>query len=100
MTIKRSFTCRCLLGALVVLTLLLNGPSQMLWAQSAPTGESTRQDEPPPGEEAPSEDTATAREQPPQDRGRAYRKQKDNLKPFEPSEEIRVDKTVDFPADI
>jgi len=43
---------------------------------------------------------AAGKEDPKQDRQRAYRRQKDELKEFAPSEEIRVDKAVDFPVDI
>jgi hypothetical protein len=81
--------------------LLLNGTPSILLAQTTPPpGETPRQDGQTSRETAPPKDTATDGEQIPQDRSSAYRKEKDNLKPFEPSEEIRVDKAVDFPADI
>ena len=52
-------------------------------------------------EGAPQTETpATTKENPTQDRERGYRRQKDDLKRFAPSEEIRVDKAVDFPVDI
>jgi len=88
-------------GAALVMFLLLNGSPDPLVAQTAPPpGEPPRQEEQTVRESAPPSDTATDKQQPPQGQGGTYRNQKDNLKPFEPSEEIRVDKAVDFPADI
>jgi hypothetical protein len=83
-----------LIGMTLLLVGLLGGPAPALWAQSAETppaqGEVAPEDNPPPAVKEPS----------PQDRQRAYRRQKDELKEFAPSEEIRVDKAVDFPVDI
>ena len=101
MTIKKLLKSGCLAGTFLVMIPLLNGPPPMLLAQTAPPpGETPRQEEQPPGEATPPRDTTSDGNQVTQDRGSAYRKQKDNLKSFEPSEEIRVDKAVDFPADI
>ena len=88
-------------GTALMVILLLNGPPSMLWAQTTPPpGEVSQQGDQTSRQAAPSQDTATDGKPVPQDRSSAYRKEKDNLKPFEPSEEIRVDKAVDFPADI
>ena len=101
MTIKRFFSCRRLAcGAGVMILLLLSGPPPLVLAQTAPAGEVPQQTEQRADKAAPPKGTATDMAQPPSEQGSAYRKQKDNLKPFEPSEEIRVDKAVDFPADI
>lgn len=101
MTIKNFIKDGCLAGAFLVMVTLLNGQLLMLLAQTAPPpGETTQQENQIPGEATPPKDTINDGNQVTQDRGRSYRKQKDNLKSFEPSEEIRVDKAVDFPADI
>jgi hypothetical protein len=92
------YGCRAT-GALVAI-LLLSGSPQLLLAQSAPTGEPPRQTEQADDKATRPEDTTVDGNKTLDDRGSAYRKQKDNLRPFEPSEEIRVDKAVDFPADI
>lgn len=87
-----------LIGMALLSVGLLTAPSPVLQAQSAET--------PPAAEEpgtaaAPKKDPApTGVDKPDPDRSRAYRRQQDELKPFAPSEEIRVDKAVDFPADI
>jgi len=102
MTMSRFPKCGCLaVAALLLLALLLNGIPSMLQAQttSAP-GEVPQQGNRSSQETAPSKDTATDKAQAPEERSSAYRNPKDTLKPFEPSEEIRVDKAVDFPADI
>jgi len=88
-----------LIGMTLLLAVLLGAPPPALRAQSAET---------PPAATAPAQtDVApegnpppAAKETSPQDRQRAYRRQKDELKAFAPSEEIRVDKAVDFPVDI
>ena len=88
-----------LIGIMLLLAGLSGGPSSALWAQSAET---------PPAATAPArtevapEDNppTTGKETPTQDRQRTYRRQKDELKAFAPSEEIRVDKAVDFTAEI
>ena len=88
------------LGIGLLLIGLLARPPAALLAQTptAPADEAGTMEE----KKSPAEEPADAvgEDKPPQDRGGAYRRQKDNLKPFEPSEEIRVDKAVDFPADI
>ena len=88
-----------LIGMTLLLVGLLGGPAPTLWAQSAET---------PPAATAPAQTDVAPEDNPPatgkekttQDRQRAYRRQKDELKAFSPSEEIRVDKAVDFPVDI
>ena len=101
MTIKRFLKWGCRTGTALMVILLLNGTPSILLAQTTPPpSETSRQGTQPSGETPPPQDTATDGKQVPQDRSNAYRKQQDNLKPFEPSEEIRVDKAVDFPADI
>jgi len=93
-----------LIGAALLLAGVLGGPPPALRAQSTTA---------PPADSAPApvdasktdgapqtETTATGEEDSKQDRERAYRRQQDELKRFAPSEEIRVDKAVDFPADI
>ena len=89
------------LGIGLLLIGLLAGPPAVLMAQSptTPADEAPTMEERITPEEEPARDPG-GEGQAPQDRGGAYRRQKDNLKPFEPSEEIRVDKAVDFPADI
>ena len=89
------------LGIGLLLIGLLAGPPAVLMAQSptapadkAPTMEERKTPEEEPARDAGREGKAH------QDRGGAYRRQQDSLSPFEPSEEIRVDKAVDFPADI
>lgn len=93
-----------LIGVTFLLTGLLSGPSPTLWAQSteAPaTGSTPAPVEKSPSDAAPKTETpATGEEDAQQERQRAYRRQKDDLKRFAPSEEIRVDKAVDFPVDI
>jgi hypothetical protein len=82
--------------------LLLNGPPPMLLAQStspAPV-EVPAQEEQTAPPKASVDDAGSRGDKATENRGSAYRKQKDDLKPFAPSEEIRVDKAVDFPADI
>ena len=87
-----------LIGMTLLLVGLLGGPPPALWAQSAET---------PPAATAPAQTGVVPADSPPatgkestQDRQRAYRRQQDELKEFAPSEEIRVDKAVDFPVDI
>jgi hypothetical protein len=93
-----------LLGVAFFLAALLSGPSPTLWAQSteAPaTGSTPAPATISPSDAAPKTETpVTGEEDVQQERQRAYRRQKDDLKRFAPSEEIRVDKAVDFPADI
>lgn len=93
-----------LIGVAFLLLGLLSGPSPTLWAQSAeapPTGTPPAPVKKSPSDAAPKTETpATSEEDSKQDRERAYRRQKDDLKRFAPSEEIRVDKAVDFPVDI
>jgi hypothetical protein len=93
-----------LIGVAFLLLGLLSGPSPTLWAQSAeapPTGTPPAPVKKSPSDAAPKSETpATGGEDSHQDRQRAYRRQKDDLKEFAPSEEIRVDKAVDFPVDI
>ena len=93
-----------LIGVAFLLAGLLGWPPSALQAQSTatpPTGSA-----PAPANEAKTdgspqtETPATTKENPTQDRERGYRRQKDDLKRFAPSEEIRVDKAVDFPVDI
>jgi len=102
MTGRRRHAFARLAGVAILLAGLLSWPSPALRAQSAeapPAGRS-----PAPVEESPSE--AAAQTETPATgekdakRERAYRRQKDELNKFAPSEEIRVDKAVDFPADI
>jgi hypothetical protein len=100
MTIKTIIRHGCRASTALVVILLLNGAPQILFAQSVPTGQTQQQEEQADDKAARSADTAVDENQAPDDQGSAFRKQKDNLKPFEPSEEIRVDKAVDFPADI
>ena len=100
MTIKTIIEHGRLASAALVVILLLNGAPQLLFAQSVPTGKAQQQEEQADDKATRSEDTAVDKNQAPGDQGSAYRKQTDNLKPFEPSEEIRVDKAFDFPADI
>ena len=101
MTIRHFWEYGCRAGTAFVMILLLNGTPCVLLAQTtSPPGEAPQQDDQTSRGTAPPQDTATEGKQVPQDRSNAYRKQEDNLKPFEPSEEIRVDKAVDFPADI
>ena len=88
-----------LIGMTLLIAGLLGIPSPALWAQSAET---------PPAAAAPAQTEGAPEDNPPkagkentkEDRSRTYRRQKDELKPFAPSEEIRVDKAVDFPVDI
>ena len=98
---KRSTTLRDWLGIGLLLIALLAGPPPALLAQSptAPADEDRATEERKTPEEEPARDAGNDG-QAPQDRGGAYCRQQDNLKPFEPSEEIRVDKAVDFPADL
>jgi hypothetical protein len=101
MTITRFIKWGRRAGTALMVFLLLNGAFSKLLAQTTPPpGETPRQGDQTSREAAPPQDTAADGKQAPQDRSNAYRKQQDNLKPFEPSEEIRVDKAVDFPADI
>ncbi|MCB2168294.1 MAG: hypothetical protein KQI78_11565 [Deltaproteobacteria bacterium] len=88
-----------LIGMTLLIAGLLGISSPALWAQSAqtpPAAAAPAQTEGAPEDNPP----ATAKEPSTQDRQRAYRRQKDELKEFAPSEEIRVDKAVDFPVDI
>lgn len=88
-----------LIGMTLLLVGLLGGPAPTLWAQSAetpPAATAPAQTDVAPEDNSP----ATGKEKTTQDRQRAYRRQKDELKEFAPSEEIRVDKAVDFPVDI
>ncbi len=80
---------------------LLGGTAADLRAQSptTPTQESTPAKEAAP-DATPQETPDEKKAQPAPDRSRSYRRDKDPLKDFVPSEEIRVDKAVDFPADI
>lgn len=93
-----------LIGVAFLLAGLLGWPPTALQAQSTTT---------PPADSAPAPTNdsktdgapqtnapGTGEEDTKQDRQRAYRRQKDELKEFAPSEEIRVDKAVDFPVDI
>ena len=101
MTIKNVTKWGRRAGAAFLVILLLNGPPSALLAQTTPPpGDAPQQGDQTSRETAPPQDTATDGKQVPQDRSNAYRKEKDSLNPFEPSEEIRVDKAVDFPADI
>jgi hypothetical protein len=88
-----------LIGMTLLLVGLLGGPAPALWAQSAETPPAAaapaRTEVAPEGHPPPAVNEAS-----PQDRQRAYRRQEDELKEFAPSEEIRVDKAVDFPVDI
>jgi hypothetical protein len=86
------------IGMTLLLVGLLGGPPPALWAQSAATPPTAAA--PAQTEIAPENNTTTEKEPSTQDRQRAYRRQKDELKEFAPSEEIRVDKAVDFPVDI
>jgi len=101
---NRPHTVTWLISMISLLTCLLGGPSPALWAQSAETP-------PPAGAPAQAEETKTevapedsppptGKENSTKDRQKAYRRQKDELKEFAPSEEIQVDKAVDFPVDI
>jgi|GEM_PF-2426175 len=80
---------------------LFCGTASNLRAQSptTPTQESTPVKDAAP-DAAPQETPDEKAAQPAPDRSRSYRRDKDPLKDFVPSEEIRVDKAVDFPADI
>lgn len=104
MTGKGRPTFARLIGVAFLLAVLLSGPTPALRAQS--TAMPPASSAPAPVEEPPSDNTpktktpTTGEEDPAQDRERGYRRQKDDLKRFAPSEEIRVDKAVDFPADI
>jgi hypothetical protein len=84
------------------MALMLGGWPPGLWAQTAspPPKEAPAQEERTAPPQAPAEDAAPGEDTATENRSRAYRQQKDQLKPFAPSEEIRVDKAVDFPADI
>lgn len=101
MSKKRFSAAKGLLAAGFLLAGLLGGPPPVLMAQSAaaPTEEAGGTEERKAAEEEPGNDTGEDGKAA-QDRGSAYRRQPDSLRPFEPSEEIRVDKAVDFPADI
>ncbi len=101
---NRPHTIACLISMIFLLTGLLGEPSPALWAQSAetpPTASAPAQAEETKTEVAPEDNPPpTGKEDSTKDRQRAYRRQKDELKEFAPSEEIRVDKAVDFPVDI
>ena len=87
------------IGITLLIAGLLGISSPTLWAQSAetpPAATAPAQTDVAPGDNPP----ATGKEPSTQDRQRAYRRQKEELKAFTPSEEIRVDKAVDFPVDI
>lgn len=102
MTGNQRRACTRLIGVVCLLAGLLLWPPPALWAQSA--GETPAERPTAPVEESPSDakpktETPKTGEESPK-REQSYRRQKDNLKQFAPSEEIRVDKAVDFPADI
>ncbi len=86
------------IGMTLLLVGLLGAPPPALWAQSAETPAAATA--PAQTEVAPEGNPPPEKETSPQDRQRAYRRQKEELKEFTPSEEIRVDKAVDFPVDI
>ncbi|MGD9330597.1 MAG: hypothetical protein PVJ53_04750 [Desulfobacterales bacterium] len=91
------------LGLVLLGVALLGGPSPALQAQSTeppPAGAESKTQEAESGAQSPPEPAPGGEAKPDPDRSGAYRRQKDELKPFSPSEEIRVDKAVDFPADI
>lgn len=88
-----------LIGMALLLVGLLGAPPPALRAQSAETPPAATA--PAPTDVAPEDNPpTTGKETSTQDRQRAYRRSKDELKAFSPSEEIRVDKAVDFPVDI
>ena len=102
MTGNRRHACTRLIGTVCLLAGLLLWPAPALRAQSAdapPAERPTAPVEKSPSEAEPETETPKAGEESPK-REQSYRRQKDSLKRFAPSEEIRVDKAVDFPADI
>ena len=92
-----------LLGTAVLVLVLLGSFSSDLPAQSPATPQAEDGTAPVESRDADAkpEKTPPAREEKTDaDGSRSYRREKDQLKNFVPSEEIRVDKAVDFPADI
>lgn len=102
MTGNRRHVCNRLIGVVCLMAGLLLWPPPALRAQSADAPPAERPAAPverSPSDAKPKTEAPKTEEAPPK-REQSYRRQKDNLKQFAPSEEIRVDKAVDFPADI
>ena len=91
-----------LIGAALLLAGVAGGIPADLWAQSSDPPAAGRAPEAPdtPKPVTAPEETKKEEENRTPDRSRSYRREKDPLKTFVPSEEIRVDKAVDFPVDI
>jgi hypothetical protein len=100
---KRHPGIRNVIGTALLLAGIAAGSPADLWAQSNQPSAADRApaapDDPNPAKTPKATETDREEKGPPE-RNRSYRQEKDPQNNFVPSEEIRVDKAVDFPADI